>query len=287
MRWQGSALGAEASIAIATADREAAGQAIAAARQELAKTERLFSLYRRDSYLSELNRSGELNAPPIAFRELIALSKQISRVSDGAFDITVQPLWRALAKGVPEGPRLEAARALVDWTKLSVEPDRIAYKHAGMAATLNGIAQGYATDRVAAALRNRGFTDVLAHVGEFSGNGLRPDGTPWRIGLASPFDDRIVEVLPLSNGAAATSSPLGTRMGRDGSQSHILDPLSGRSAKGWASVTVTAASAALADGLSTAIAAAPPDRASDILTDGGGWTARLIDHEGRYRELRA
>ena len=80
-------------ILLAHPDRTAAGQAIAACREEITRLERIFSLYRADSALSQLNRHGRLDDPPLELVELLAFSARVSAATGGAFDVTVQPLW--------------------------------------------------------------------------------------------------------------------------------------------------------------------------------------------------
>jgi thiamine biosynthesis lipoprotein len=122
-----------------------------------------------------------------------------------------------------------------------------------MALTLNGIAQGYVADRVAALLRAEGLTDVLVNTGEMRALGGHPDGGAWPVS----FDDgrgRPAGSMELRDAALASSAPLGTAFDAEGRVGHILDPRSGRpAASAWRLVSVTARTAALADGLSTAL----------------------------------
>ena len=118
---------------------------------------------------------------------LLSEAARFSRLTDGAFDVTVQPLWQLYAEHFarpgadPEGPptaAVEAVRALVDYRALRVEEDRVSFARRGMAATLNGIAQGYITDRVADRLRDEGMTSVLVDMGEVLAWAGTPTGAP-------------------------------------------------------------------------------------------------------------
>jgi thiamine biosynthesis lipoprotein len=168
----------------------------------------------------------------------------VHAATDGRFDPTVQPLWRALA----EGRDTHAARAALGWGRVRHGPDVITLG-AGQALTFNGIAQGYATDRVQAILRAHGFDRTLVNIGEFAG-----DGGPWRLGVADP-DFGIVLTRSLHSGAMATSSPRAMQIGAEG---HILAP--DGAAPHWSTVSVEADTAALADASSTALCMA--DRAA-------------------------
>ena len=201
-------------------DHAAARQAIAACRTEITRLERIFSLYRADSALSQLNRQGRLEAPPLELVELLAFSARVSAATGGAFDVTVQPLWDLYAghfadpAADPAGPddaALAATLARVDWRAVEIDSARIGFRRPGMAVTLNGVAQGYITDRVADLLRGRGFENVLVELGEIRALGRHADSDPWRAGIANPNDPSAVLLeLPLLDVALATSGGYGT-----------------------------------------------------------------------------
>jgi thiamine biosynthesis lipoprotein len=137
-----------------------------------------------------------------------------------------------------------------------------------MAVTLNGIAQGYITDCVGALLRKRGFDHVLISMGEDLAVGPKWNGEAWRVGIANPAaPGSVLTEVPVKRGAVATSGGYGYHFDGAGRFSHILDPKSGRATPQWASVTVLAERAALADGLSTTLCVAPAESASMLLAD--------------------
>src|SRR5262249_40087733 len=92
--WQGEVLGAWSGLTLWHADAAFAQRTILRGRQEIERFERIFSLYRRDSEISRLNAAGKLLRPSVELRALIAESQKLGELSGGAFDITVQPLWR-------------------------------------------------------------------------------------------------------------------------------------------------------------------------------------------------
>ena len=243
-RWRGVALGADASMTLSGLSPLAARPVFAAMEVELARLERIFSLYRKDSALRRLNATGRLGAPPTELVEVLALSARLHRLTGGAFDPSVQPLWQALATGGDA----RAARARIDWRQVRFDRNEVRLGRPGMALTLNGIAQGFVTDRIAALLKGRGFGDILVDLGEIAAFGRRADGAPWQAGIAAP-DGRIVRRLSLRDRALATSAPMGTVLGTR--QGHILaaDGAPPRQAL----VSVSADRAVLADGLSTAL----------------------------------
>lgn len=246
--WQGIAMGAGATIALAHPEASAL---IAEARAEIARLEAIFSLTRTDSALSRLNRDGVLADPPFEMLELFSLAGTVHAATGGRFDPTVQPLWAAYAEhfaaGQAPSPAVVAgALARVGWAGVKADEGRIGFARPGMAITLNGIAQGYVADRVAALLRARGLQDVLVDTGEIRALGHAPDGAGWPVTLAGAGR------ISLADRALATSAPLGTVFDAAGRVGHILDPLSGLPAGSrWRVISVAAPTAALADALST------------------------------------
>jgi thiamine biosynthesis lipoprotein len=115
--------------------------------------------------------------------------------------------------------------------------------------TLNGVAQGYITDRIAGLLRELGLDDLIVDAGEQRALGERPEGGGWRVGVTDP-SGRMLRRLTLSDAALATSSPRATLL-PDG-QGHILDARTGRSTAFWHTVSLRHDRAAVADALSTA-----------------------------------
>lgn len=245
----GQALGAKVTLRLAHPDAPAIA---ARAMAEIARLEDIFSLYREGSALMRLNAAGTLDTPPFELLECLSLAGAVHAASGGRFDPTVQPLWALQAAAAIAGQEvtpeaLAAARAQVGWERVNLDPARITLAP-GMALTLNGIAQGYIADRVAALLEAEGLGNVLIDTGEFRALGGHPQGGAWPVKLAQGG------TVALRGRALATSAPLGTTFDQAGRIGHILDPRSGRPVAGvWQAVSVSAPTAALADALSTAI----------------------------------
>lgn len=286
--WRGRALGAEASITLADPGGRRAQAVISDCLQEIRRLESIFSLFKRDSSIVRLNREGRLDAAPSEMVELLNLARRLSALSGGAFDVTVQPLWQAYARGGDCRRHADALLYLVDWRGIHVDGRTVKLARPDMAITLNGIAQGYVTDRVADRLRAHGFERVLVHMGEYRGLGRRADGAPWWIGIGHPDGAGLIDQLSLDDQAVATSSPAGTPLDcAGGGATHLLDPISGRPLSHWRSVSVVADRAVIADGLSTAIAVAEPDLAQSLLDEGGGQRAFLLANDGRHLTLQS
>jgi thiamine biosynthesis lipoprotein len=258
---------------------------------EIRRLERTFSLHRRDSILTALNRTGFMAAPPAELLELIGESGRYGRLTRGAFDPSVQPLWALYAghfarhgadTAAPEAGAVAAALEKVGFEAVLAERDRIAFRRRGMALTFNGIAQGYITDRVVALLRAGGIGHCLVDMGESRSLGMHPDGRPWQVGIADPLrPEQTLESVPLLDRAIATSGAYGFRFDTLGRFHHLFDPKSGRSPDRYRSVTVIMPTATAADAFSTAFSVmAPADIRSTLLALGHG-QARLIMADGR------
>lgn len=260
--WEGIALGADASLRISHPDPDAAQQIISRCVEEVQRLEKLFSLYRNDSTLSILNREGVVNEPASDFLALLSQSISFSELTAGKFDVTIQPLWAAYMQhfssvsthvNSPDNAAIQDALKLVNYRKLHVSPEKITLGQAGMAITLNGIAQGYITDRITQLLYQNGIRHALVNMGEIRGINQADNSTPWHVGLENPLVPGSFErSINLVNQAVATSSAYGTSWTPDGQYNHLLDPGSGASSSRYRSVSVVAKNATTADALSTA-----------------------------------
>lgn len=289
-RWRGQALGADATILLHGMDASAARRLIRCCMVEIARLEDIFSLYLPASALSRLNRDGELRHPP---RELVALLSRSLRFGDatgGAFDVTVQALWTLHARHFslphpdPAGPNeaeLLNALKLVDYTAVDVAHRRVALGRPGMAVSLNGIAQGYITDRIVELLRDHGVGDVLVDMGELHALGRHPSGRPWTIGLVDAArPDRLARTVAIGDEAVASSGGYGTRFDPTGRHHHLFDRSSGTSARYNLGVTVIAPTATTADALSTALSVMPHGRGLRVLDRFKGARAILTMLDG-------
>lgn len=291
LRWQGQALGAQVSLEIYHPDHDAAARLVALSLAEVRRLERQFSLYQADSAICELNRRGVLIAPDPDMVALLQASLRFAALTGGAFDPTVQPLWRlyeqhfSAERPDPAGPSADSladALARVGHDGLLVTPDRIALAKRGAGITLNGIAQGYATDKVVALLRGAGLSTTLVDMGEIRAIGARPDGAPWRVGLADPDKvGAITETIEIADRAVATSAGAGFRFEPSGRFTHLFDPSTGLSPSRYRSVSVLAPTATEADALSTAFSLLPRETIETIVAARPGLQARMMDLDGR------
>ena len=289
--WEGTALGAKASLTLYDVNRGEGRQLVEQVGNELERLENIFSLYRMDSTISILNDKGYVDNPPLDLVRVMSAANAASEATRGAFDVTVQPLWNMYAGHFssgdakstgPESDVVDAARELIGYEDVDIDSTAISFKKPGMSITLNGIAQGYITDRVADLLYAKGLRHVLIDLGEIRALDKHPSGRPWIIGLEDPANlGGITNKVDIDNQAVATSAGSSTHFDNKGAHHHIFDPRSGRSNNIYSSISVVGERASLADALSTGLYNLDPSQARDVLGQFPGYAAYVIYDDGR------
>ena len=281
VEWRGTALGAEARIVLACRDQATGRSMIAECIAETDRLEEIFSLYRTSSEIARLNYQGFLNGASPEFRQLLHQCQRLHALTDGLFDPTVQPLWRAYAEA-GRGDRsrkdlCEAARAellgRIGMNRVQVNRGDLVMAE-GTELTLNGVAQGYITDRIAEVLARRGYRNVLIDLGEVRVLGPE-DGQDFSIEWRE-----VGRRLALRNAALAVSTADALIFPGASGATHIIHPRTGLTPRYWKSVAVRHASATIADALSTALTLASPQEAPRIMSripEAQAWT---VAHNG-------
>jgi thiamine biosynthesis lipoprotein len=295
--WRGHVMGASATLQVHHQDRNAAERVIERSVAEVRRLEQVFSLYKEDSALVTLNRKGFLVAPPSDLIALLQECRRYSELTEGSFDPTVQVLWTlyrdhfSTPGADPQGPSqaaIQDALSKVGFSHVAFDANRVAFARRGMALTLNGIAQGYATDQIVDVLRREGIETSLVDMGEARALGTRPDGSPWRVGLADPEQpEKIGGTLNVADQAVATSGAYGFRFDPAGRFNHLFDPRVGGSAHLHQSVTVVMPTATAADACSTAFSLMRPDRIAQTLQRLGEGQVHLTTASGEALTLSA
>lgn len=280
------AFGTTVSVLLVHGDERQANRAIEDAFAEARKIDRLMSIYRQESQVFVLNATGSLAHPDPHLIAILKTAAELSALSGGAFDVTVQPMWMAYKNAharneLPPDAELAGTRALAGWQQLAFDDKSIRFLRPGMAITLNGIAQGYATDLALDAVRARGIGHALLDIGEYGALGARSKERPWRLAIQDPRKKvPLARALQMDGRAVATSGDYELAFSNDFSQHHILDPHTGKSPVELASVTVVAPSAVMADGLSTAMMVMGKARALELATGLPNVDVMLFDKDG-------
>lgn len=272
-------------------DEATASKAALQAFQEIKVTEQRMSPWVETSDVSRLNRSaGEewVRVSPETL-DVIRRSLEISRLSEGAFDMTVAPLarlWRkAGEQGVPPSPReIKKVLRLVNFKEVFFRPDGALFlKKRGMAVDLGGIAKGYAVDRAVGTLTSLGYQNLVVNAGgDLRTRGFKKDG-PWSIGIQDPRSpEKLMATVPLSGSAMATSGDYEKYFFHQGKRyHHLIDPKTGRPADGCRSVTVLAKDAMTADAMATAVFILGPEKGYALCQKLEAVECFIVDREGR------
>lgn len=240
----------------------------------LARINRIMSTYDPESELSRFNRNPSTDWVPVSpeLLSVVAEALRVSRLSGGAFDITVGPLVNLWGFGpdmggdaLPTEAAIAAARERVGYRKLQSSGSALKKDRPDVYLDLSAIAKGYGVDRVAAYLETRGVTDYLVEIGgELRAKGRNPRGEPWTIAVEKPSPgERAVErVIQVSGGGGvATSGDYRNFFEKDGQRySHAIDPHSGLPIRHrLASVTVIRPDCMEADALATTLLVLGPE----------------------------
>ena len=281
----------------------AAGSNVAALQQQvdlrLAAINRQMSTYLPDSEISRFNcyAGDDWFAVSAETARVVAAGLEVSRDTQGAFDVTVGPLvnlWgfgpAGRAREPPTDEAIAECQARVGYTRLEVrqEPPALRKRQADVYVDLSAIAKGFAVDEVAKLLDRHAVRSYLVEIGgEVRTRGRKPDGGGWRIGIERPVAGvrQLDCVVELDDRALATSGDYRNFFERQGRRySHEIDPRTGRPVDhGLISVSVLADDCLTADAWATALLVLGPDAALTtarqlglevlcMVRSGDGWT---------------
>ncbi len=242
---------------------------------DLERIDRLMSTWRDDSEISRFNADDSTGWFDVSAEtaRVVETALAVSRLSEGAFDVTAAPLidlWGFGAslptRAIPDDAEVAAAQQRVGWRLLEVrsEPPALRKLKAGVTLNLSAIAKGYAVDRLAARLSGAGVRDFLVEIGgELCTRGVNAEGQPWTIAIENPAPERAPPALVRPGyRCIATSGDYRNFFEVDGRRyAHVVDPRTGAPvAHTLASVTVVADDAMSADAWATALLVMGPEQ---------------------------
>jgi len=259
---------------------------------EIARIEDLLTDF-RPSPFNEINAMAGIR-PVKVCREIFDIlerSLQISRDSDGAFDISyasVGLLWREAAKSgrPPSREALDRAKRFVDFRKIEMNPDtrEVFLPHPEMKIGLGGIGKGYAVDQAFQLLRNFGLENFVVNgAGDIHAHASASAPRPWRIGIRNPFAERDVAMghLQIRSGAVATSGDYERFFRHRGKKyHHVVDGRTGEITKKVSSVTIMASTTMTADVCATTAMALGPEEGLKFLERRRGLSGFLVTGDG-------
>ena len=231
------------------------------------KIDSALSIYKPYSLISQFNSS--LSGIPVdaMLSEVVKKSLKIHQKTNGAFDITVQPLVQAWGFGakrinaLPDSAQIKSLLGCVGSEHLRLKRNRLIKSKPCLGIDVNGIAQGYSVDLIASFVESKGITDYLVELGgEIRMKGKKPTGEAMTVGIESPGDDArnplpLTRRIRLHHGAVTTSGNY-RKFHQDGLRklTHLIDPKTGHPIQNeMISVTVVADDAITADGYDNAL----------------------------------
>lgn len=260
-------------ITVYSPDEATAEEVIGAAFARMEEIEKEASIFDEEGEAFQLNRDGYLEAPSDDLLRLITMSLEFSQLTDGCFDITVQPLLELWQAGLWEEneavqqSRINETLRFVGCDKLGIKDDTIYFTMGGVKITLGGIAKGYAVDEALEVIKGMGIEHALVNAGgDMATLGSKPKGELWLIALVNPDDtSQSLANFSLSGKAIATSGNYERYFDPEKKAHHIINPKTGYSAEECISVTVIAGSATWADALATSVFVMGPEGGIELI----------------------
>ena len=247
-------------------------------KAELLKVDASLSPFNKESVITAVNENQDVQLDDM-FKEVFNLAMDISKDTDGAFDITVAPLVNAWGFGFkngsqPSSHQVDSLLQLVGYEKVSMVNGKVTKRDPRIMLDCSAIAKGYGTDRVARLLQSRGIQNYMVEIGgEVVTSGVNPDRVPWKIGVTKPTDDslnighELQTVLNVTDKAMATSGNYRNYYFKGGKKfAHTVDPQTGYPVQhSILSATVLAKSCAVADAYATSFMVMGFDKARQVL----------------------
>lgn len=271
--------------------QEVANQYLNAAQGEIERIERLISSWDANSQTAEINRQSGIKPVKVAkeLYELIARSIEISKITQGAFDISyaaLDPVWffDGRMKAVPsESQRLKSVQNIgFKDLVLNAKEQTVYLPKKGMKIGFGAIGKGYAADATKKLMKSLGVSSGIINAsGDLTSWGKKPDGTDWQVGISNPENPaKVFSWFPVRDAAVATSGNYEKYVTLEGKQySHIMDPRTGMPVSGIKSVTVFAPNAELADAFATAVFIMGIDTGIDTISQLPGMSCIIVDAE--------
>jgi len=237
------------------------------------KQSKISSNYDPESAVSILNKQGFIDNYPGELGEIIKLSIDYNEITNGAFDITIDPVLTLWSEGLwqenteVQNEAVKEALKLIGPDKIKITDSRIELTAKGSSVTLGGAAKGYIVDKVLESLKSAGIKNALVNAGgDMAAAGSKPDGSLWTAGLENP-DNNMEKIadFAFSNMAIATSGNYYRYFDPKKEVHHIIDPRTGFSANECISATVIAKNAVLADILATSVFVLGPNDGIELI----------------------
>jgi len=286
-------MGCHFEITVVAKDQVEGDRYIDMAVAEITRIEKLISEWDPTTQTSLINQNAGIKpvkVDPELF-SLIERSIQISKITDGAFDISfaaMDKIWKfdGSMTRMPEEDEIKQSVAKVGYKNiiLNKEDGTVFLKFPGMKIGFGAIGKGYSADKSKALLMGKGVVAGMVNAsGDLNCWGKKPDGSPWLVGITNPVNkNKVFSWFPIENSAVVTSGSYENFVVFNGTRyTHIIDPRTGYPAHGLASVTIFAPNAELADALATGVFVLGTETGLNFVSQLRGVECVLVDDNGK------
>ena len=258
-------MGSRFDITVVAKDSLEASYFITLAVNEITRIEKLISSWDKNSETALVNKNAGISPVKVSneLYELIERSIKISKLTDGAFDISyasMDKVWQfnGTMTQMPNAKQIKQSVAKVGYRNiiLNKEESTVYLKQEGMKIGFGAIGKGYAADKAKVLLVKKGVVSGIINAsGDMNTWGKQPNGEEWKVAITNPMNkNKAFALLPITNGAVVTSGNYEKFVMLNGKRyTHIIDPRTGYPSSGIISVTVFAPKAELADALATSV----------------------------------
>ncbi|MBG6128804.1 thiamine biosynthesis lipoprotein [Aquimarina sp. EL_43] len=285
-------MGSRFDITVVEKDKTTANQYIDIAVEEIERIEKLISSWDKNSQTSLINNNAGVNPVKVDTElfDLIFRAIQISKLTDGAFDISyasMDRIWKFdnSMKEMPSEEEIKTSVARVGYKYIVLDKKKstVFLTQKGMKIGFGAIGKGYAADKAKNLLISKGVhAGIINASGDMNTWGKQPDGSEWKVAITNPLNkNNAFALLPVVEKAVVTSGNYEKYVILDGKRySHIIDPRTGYPSTGIVSATVFAPKAELADALATSVFVMGIETGLNRINQLNGIECIIIDDQG-------
>ena len=286
-------MGCKFDITIVEKSENQANKYIQMAIEEIKRIENLISSWKKDSQTSLINKNAGIKPVKVSKElfDLISRSLFISKITDGAFDISfasIDKIWKfdGSMKKLPSEKKIKESVNRINFQNIILNKNKstVYLKIKGMKIGFGAIGKGYAADKAKKLLVSQGVkAGIINASGDMNTWGKQPNGKEWNVAITNPLNkNKAFALLPISNKAVVTSGDYERFVKINGKKyAHIINPKTGYPTSGIISVSVFAESAELADALATSVFVMGIDVGLDRINQLPNIECIIIDDKGK------
>ncbi len=286
-------MGSRFDITVVSTTKDNANKYIDIAIAEISRIEKLISSWDANSQTTLINQNAGVKAVKVDLElfELIERAVQISKLTDGAFDISyasMDRIWKfdGSMNKMPSKEKIKNSVAKVGYNNivLNHETQTVFLKHKGMKIGFGGIGKGYAADKAKALLKSKGVSaGIINASGDLNTWGKQTNGDDWQVAIKNPLNkNKVFALLPIYEQAVVTSGNYEKSVTFNGKKyTHIIDPRTGYPSSGIVSVSVLTSSAELADAIATSIFVMGKEVGLDFVNQLKSVECIIVDDSGK------